>query len=57
MTKSVMPKSFRDLYNKGGRYYNKNITCIKVTFQIRDKLKELGFKGESYNDILERLLK
>jgi len=52
-----LDNSFRKLYRKGGRYYNPDITCIKVTYEIRDKLKELGAKGDTYNDILERLLK
>ncbi|HLC37108.1 MAG TPA: hypothetical protein VJK05_05905 [archaeon] len=31
-------------------------TTIAVSSEIRDDLKEFGFKGESYNDVLKRLL-
>lgn len=47
----------KSYYRKGGRYYNPDITCIKVTFEMRDKLKALGRKGDTYNDILIQLIK
>jgi len=31
-------------------------TTIQVTTQIRDLLKSFGSKGETYNDIIERLV-
>ncbi len=33
------------------------ITTIQIDDKVHKKLTELGFKGESYNDILVRLLK
>jgi len=35
----------------------KDITTIQISKTLRDKLKELGKKGETYNEIIERLLK
>jgi predicted transcriptional regulator len=32
-------------------------TTIKVSTELRDRLKELGKKGETYEDIIERLLR
>jgi len=37
--------------------YGKGVTTIQLTPATRDKLKELGKKGESYEDIILRLLK
>lgn len=34
----------------------KDITTIQVSKTIRDRLKELGKKGETYDEIIERLL-
>lgn len=31
-------------------------TTIPVTKDIRDRLKQFGIKGETYNDILKRLM-
>ena len=31
-------------------------TSIQLTVSLRDRLKDLGKKGESYEDIIERLL-
>jgi len=33
-----------------------NITTIVVEKKIRDRLKKLGNKGDSYNDVIKRLL-
>ena len=33
------------------------ITTIQISQQTRDKLKELGKKGETYEDVIVRLLK
>jgi len=35
----------------------KDVTTIRVSTDLRDKLKELGKKGETYDEIIERLLK
>jgi len=32
------------------------IVTIKVTWKIREKLKDRGKKGETYNDIITRML-
>ena len=34
----------------------REITSIKVSKELRDRLKALGRKGETYEDILRRLL-
>jgi len=39
------------------KYYMKNITTIVVEKEVRDKLKKLGSKGETYNKIINRLIK
>jgi hypothetical protein len=31
-------------------------TTIPVTKDVRDRLKQYGMKGETYNDILKRLM-
>ena len=33
------------------------ITTIQISQQIRDKLKELGKKGETYDEVIAHLLK
>jgi len=38
------------------KYYMKNITTIVIEKSIRDKLKELGKKGETYNAIIKGLI-
>jgi hypothetical protein len=35
---------------------NKN-TTIQITVKTRDELKALGTKGETYDDIIKRLIK
>lgn len=37
--------------------YRKGVTTIQLSPQTRDKLKELGKKGDSYEDIILKLLK
>lgn len=34
----------------------KDITTIRITKENRERLKALGYKGETYNAVLERLL-
>lgn len=34
-----------------------DITTIQITKQLRDDLKELGKKGESYNEIISRMVR
>ena len=34
----------------------KDVTTIRVSTELRDRLKELGKKGETYDEIIERLL-
>ena len=33
-----------------------SVTTIQVTTDLRDKLKSIGKKGETYNEIIERLI-
>lgn len=35
----------------------KDVTTIQVSKHVRDKLKALGKKGETYDEILEKLIK
>jgi predicted transcriptional regulator len=35
----------------------KNATTIRISAELRDKLKELGKKGETYEEVIERVLK
>ncbi len=54
----VPHKSYRP--HKYNRYYmlrDVMRTTIQVTEELRNALKELGKKGESYEDILWRLIK
>jgi len=37
--------------------YKKGVTTIQMTPTTRDKLKALGKKGETYEEIILRLLK
>jgi len=37
--------------------YKKGVTTIQMTPATRDKLKALGKKGETYEEIILRLLK
>ena len=32
-------------------------TMIRVTPEVRDRIKRLGFKGEDYTEVLDRILK
>ena len=34
----------------------KTFTNIRLTTQTRDRLKAIGFKGESFDDVIVRLL-
>ncbi len=38
-------------------YMNKEITTIQITKELRDMLKEFGKKGDTYEDIIKRLVK
>ena len=35
----------------------KDATTIRISTDLRDRLKKLGTKGETYDEIIERLLK
>ena len=35
----------------------KDITTIVVEKKVRNKLKEIGRKNETYNDVIKRLMK
>jgi len=34
-----------------------NVTTIRVSTALREKLKRLGMKGETYEEVIEKLLK
>jgi SOS response regulatory protein OraA/RecX len=34
----------------------KDITTVRVSTELRDKLKKLGVKGETYEDVIQRLV-
>jgi predicted CopG family antitoxin len=35
----------------------KHVTTVRISTELRDKLKKLGVKGETYEDVIQRLLK
>ena len=35
---------------------SKDLTTIQISKELRDTLKELGKKGETYEDIIKRLI-
>jgi len=37
--------------------FNKKVTVIQLSPETRDKLKALGKKGETYEDVILRLMK
>jgi predicted CopG family antitoxin len=34
----------------------KDATTVRISTELRDKLKKLGVKGDTYEDIIQRLL-
>ena len=34
----------------------KDVTTVRISTELRDKLKKLGVKGETYEDIIQRLV-
>lgn len=37
--------------------FSKKVTVIQISAETREKLKTLGMKGETYEDVILRLLK
>jgi predicted transcriptional regulator len=35
---------------------SKDVTTVRISTELRDKLKKLGTKGETYEDVIQRLL-
>lgn len=35
----------------------KEVTTVRISTELRDELKRLGTKGETYEDIIQRLVK
>lgn len=35
----------------------KDVTTVRISTELRDRLKKLGVKGETYEDIIQRLVK
>jgi predicted CopG family antitoxin len=42
--------------NKKSKKYEDKLTTIALPMKVKDELQEFGSKGESYSDIIERLL-
>jgi len=40
-----------------GIWMARDVTTIRISTDLRERLKELGMKGETYEEIIERLLK
>jgi len=34
----------------------KDITTVRISTELRDRLKKLGAKGETYEDVIQRLV-
>ena len=34
----------------------KDVTTVRISTELRDKLKKLGVKGETYEDVIQRLV-
>jgi hypothetical protein len=34
----------------------RDVTTVRISTELRDKLKKLGVKGETYEDIIQRLV-
>ncbi|MEM2130587.1 MAG: hypothetical protein QXZ70_08330 [Candidatus Bathyarchaeia archaeon] len=34
----------------------KEATTVRISIELRERLKKLGIKGETYEDIIERLV-
>jgi len=35
----------------------KDVTTVRISTELRDRLKKLGIKGETYEDVIRRLVK
>lgn len=44
------------LMNQTGYPEEMALTTIKISQDLRDELRELGKKGESYEDVIKRLI-
>jgi SOS response regulatory protein OraA/RecX len=34
----------------------RDVTTVRISTELRDKLKKLGVKGETYEDVIQRLV-
>jgi SOS response regulatory protein OraA/RecX len=34
----------------------KDVTTVRISTELRDRLKKLGVKGETYEDVIQRLV-
>jgi hypothetical protein len=34
----------------------KDVTTVRISTELRDRLKKLGVKGETYEDVIQRLI-
>jgi len=39
-----------------GNEMAKDVTTVRISTELRDKLKKLGVKGETYEDVIQRLV-
>jgi hypothetical protein len=50
-------KGFSATYNGYTLYYiNMPFTTIRIELETREKLRDLGKKGETYNEIIKRII-
>ena len=35
----------------------RDVTTVRISTELRDKLKKLGVKGETYEDVIQRLVR
>jgi hypothetical protein len=52
-----MPKPLPVSMRRSRSKKSRGITTIQITEETRDELKECGKKGETYDDIIRKLLK
>lgn len=57
MMHRLLGKAFRAMYNCYTFYYiTMPFTTIRIELETREKLRDLGKKGETYNEIIKRLI-
>lgn len=54
-TGTIFIETFKN-YNSYN-YYKMEMTTIALTKEVRDEVKQFGSKGDTYSDIVEKLIK